>query len=116
MNHLYDSYMRTKTQQIEKKIEEIKKKLISIEEMRPGSLTRQYRKSRKNESYGTYWSLSYTFNKKGHTEYIRSELANEVKTQINNYKKFRILTDKWIELSIQLAQEKLKNSRQELEE
>jgi hypothetical protein len=63
-----------------------------------------------------HWILSYTFNKKGHTEYIRNELANEVNIQINNYKKFKILTDKWIELSIQLAQEKLKNSRQELEE
>lgn len=108
--------MKTKILRIEKKINDIKKKLMSIEEMRPGSLTQQYRKSRKSESYGIYWSLSYTFNKKGHTEYIRDELANEVKIQINNYKKFKILTNKWIELSIQLAQEKLKNSRQEIAE
>jgi hypothetical protein len=116
MNHLYDSYMKTKILQIEKKINDVKKKLMSIEDMRPGSITQQYRKSRKSESYGTYWSLSYTFNKKGHTEYIRNELASEVKIQINNYKKFKKLTDEWIELSIQLAQEKLKNSRQELGE
>ncbi|MFA6177955.1 MAG: DUF6788 family protein [Candidatus Paceibacterota bacterium] len=116
MNHLYDSYMKTKILQVEKKINDVKKKLMSIEDMRPGSLTQQYRQSRKSESYGTYWSLSYTSNKKGHTEYIRNEFVNEVKIQINNYKKFKILTDKWIELSIQLAQEKLKNSRQELEE
>ena len=108
--------MNTKLQQLKKQILAIKKKLMGIEEMRPGSLTQQYRKSRKDESYGTYWSLSYTFNKKGHTEYIRNELVDEVKIQIENYKEFKMLVDEWIELSIQYAQEKLKNSRQNLVE
>jgi hypothetical protein len=67
--------MQTKIEQIENKINNVKKKLMSIEEMRPGSLTQQYRKSRKGESYGTYWSLSYTFNKKGRP---RIELFLEV--------------------------------------
>ena len=108
--------MKTKLQQIENKIRIIRKNLMDIEEMRPGSLTQQYRKSRKDESYGSYWSLSYTFNKKGHTEYIRDEFAKDVKIQVENYKRFRMLIDQWIELAIQHAQEKLKNSRQNLVE
>jgi hypothetical protein len=106
--------MKPNLQQIEKRIRVIKKEIVSIEEMRPGSLTQQYRKSRKDESYGSYWSLSYTFNKKGHTEYIRNELVKDVEMQTQNYKKFRILIDEWIELSIQHAQEKLKISRENL--
>ena len=108
--------MKTKLTEIEKKIKIIKKEIMNIKEMRPGSLSQQYRKSRKDESYGTYWSLNYTFHKKGHTEYIRNELVDEIETQLKNYKEFKMLTDKWIELSIEHAKEKLKNSRQKLEE
>jgi len=104
--------MKTKLHQIEKKIKIIKNKIMCIEEMRPGSLTRQYRKSRKDESYGSYWSLSYTFNKKGRTEYIREEFVKDVKIQVLNYKILKTLIDEWVELAIEHAQEKLKISRQ----
>jgi hypothetical protein len=107
--------MNAKLKRIENRIKIIKKTLLDIEEMRPGSLSQQQRKSRKNESYGTYWSLNYTFKNKRHTEYIRNELVDEIEPQVEMYKKFKMLVDEWIELSIEYGREKLKNSRQDLE-
>ena len=108
--------MNSKLKQIDNRIKTIKKELSKIEEMRPGSLSQQQRKGRKNQSYGIYWSLNYTFKNKRHTEYIRNEFVDEIEVQVENYKKFRLLTDEWIELSIEYGREKLKNSRQKLEE
>jgi hypothetical protein len=107
--------MVNKIENIEIKIQNVKKMIMDIGEMRSGSLAQRFRKDRNNKSYGKYWSLNYTLNGKGHTEYIRKELVNEVKILIKNYKKFRILTDKWVSLSIQLSQEKLKNSKKTLD-
>ncbi len=108
--------MKTKIQQIENRIKAIKKELLETEEMRPGSLSQQQRKGRKNESYGTYWSLNYTFKNKRHTEYIRNELVDEIRIQVENYKKFKLLIDEWIELSVEYGREKLRKSREKLEE
>ena len=44
--------------QIEQRIDRIKKELVEIGSMRPGSLTRQY-KDPKNRT-GAYWQISYT--------------------------------------------------------
>ncbi len=45
-------------QKTEKQIEGIKEDLMTIKEMRPGSLTLQTRK--KKDVYKSYWHLSYT--------------------------------------------------------
>ena len=45
-------------QQIEQRIDWIKKALLEIGPMRPGSLTRQF-KDPKNQT-GAYWQISYT--------------------------------------------------------
>jgi len=81
---------------IENRISEIKKELIKTEKMRPGSLSQQSRKSK-----GRYYQLSYTYENKGRTEYIRTEFADDIKTQIKNYGNFKSLINEWIMLSIE---------------
>ena len=45
-------------QQIEQKIDRIKRALLEIGPMRPGSLTRQYKDAQHHT--GAYWQISYT--------------------------------------------------------
>ncbi len=84
---------------IEKTIEKVKKQLGTIEQMRPGSLTRQYRNPK--DKTGAYYQLSYTHKMKSRTEYVRPEFVEQIKEQICEYKRFRELVDQWVELSIE---------------
>ena len=58
-------------QQIERRIDRIKKALLEIGPMRPGSLTRQYKDPQ--HQTGAYWQISYTRQMKSRTEYVRKE-------------------------------------------
>ena len=87
--------------QVSKRIAAIKAELATIGEMRPGSLTRQY-KDPKN-CRGAYYQLSYTRDMKSRTEYVPRERVEEVRRQIANYKRFRSLVDQWVKLSIELC-------------
>jgi len=85
--------------QIEKRIDKIKAELAKIGEMRPGSLTRQY-KDPQTQS-GPYYQLSYTLDMKSRTEYIRRECVSDIRHQIRNYKRFKEWSRKWVTLSIE---------------
>jgi len=90
---------RNKLLNIEKQISRIKQELQEIEEMRPGSLTRQYKNPKGNT--GAYYQLSYTHKMRSKTEYIRPQFVGEIKQQIKAYNKFKRLIKKWIDLSIE---------------
>jgi Family of unknown function (DUF6788) len=92
-------YMKhTTPTQIEKKIEKIKQELQTIQQMRPGSLTRQYHNPK--DKTGAYYQLSYTHKMKSHTEYVRSEFVPKIRREISEYKRFRVLVNQWVELAI----------------
>ena len=95
-----------KLQQIENQINKIKMELHQLGEMRPGSLSRQYKIPKKQ--IGPYYQLSYTHKMKSRTEYIRSEFVNEIKQQVDTYKKFKKLMERWIDLAIDYSRLKMK--------
>jgi len=99
--------MKTKMKHIEARIARIKKQLAEIGEMRPGSLTPQKRAGSKE---GVYFQLSYTYEMKGHTEYVRAEHVPEVKRQIAAYKRFRGIVNTWVRLAIEHSQLKMQRS------
>ena len=86
-------------QQIEQRIDRIKRALLGIGPMRPGSLTRQYKDPQ--HSTGAYWQISYTRQMKSRTEYVRKEHVKEVRRQTVTHKRFKRLVDQWIDLSIE---------------
>jgi hypothetical protein len=86
-------------QQIERKIDRIKRTLLEIGPMRPGSLTRQYKDPQHHA--GAYWQISYTRRMKSRTEYVRRERVKELRRQIATHKRFKGLVDQWIDLSIE---------------
>ena len=97
---------------IQTEIAKMKKALLELGEMHPGSLSQQKRSRggsprgiRKdgNIPWGTYHQLSYSHAGKGHTKYVRPEDVPEVRQEVENYRRFRGLTTKWVELAIKLA-------------
>jgi hypothetical protein len=85
--------------QIDRRIARIKAQLAELQDMRPGSLTRQY-KDPKTRS-GPYYQLSYTLDMQSRTEYIRRECVGDIRRQIRNYKRFKRLSGAWIAQSIE---------------
>ena len=88
---------------IETEIAKIKQALLELGRMHPGSLSQQKRSRGDSSRGGVYYQLSYSHAGKGHTKYVRSEDVPEVTQEIENYRRFRGLTTKWVELAIELA-------------
>ena len=85
--------------QIDKRIGKIKAELAAIGEMRPGSLTRQYKDPESGS--GAYYQLSYTLDMKSRTDYIPRNWVKDVRRQVGNYKRFKSLSAQWVALSIE---------------
>jgi len=90
---------------IARRIEQIKKALARLGDMRPGSLSTQTR-----SWGGQYAQLSYTHLGKGRTEYVPPARIKEVKRQLDNYRKFKELTQEWVTLALELC--KLKQTQE----
>lgn len=93
---------------IRKRIESIRAQLAGIENMRPGSLTRQY-KDPKNRR-GAYYQLSYTRDMRSRTDYVPRDYVRELRREIKNYKRFKALTDQWVALSIEQSRLMMKQA------
>ena len=103
--------MDKKLDQITKKIAEIKMELMLIGEMRPGSLTYQYQKPK--EKKGGFYQISYTHQMKSRTEYVKAEFVDDLKKQIESFKKFKCLTQEWADLAIEFSKLKVKLAKEE---
>ena len=107
-----------KIQQWQDRIGQIKKSLMSLGDMRPGSLSQQYNvcgnptcrcKDPKNpKKHGPYFQLSYVHKGKSTTEFVRKQKVRGVRMQIANYRRFRELTQEWVDLSLKIAKERRK--------
>jgi len=95
----------------EKELEDIKQQLLEVGSMHPGSMSQQYqvcgnKKCRcmdkeTPQRHGPYYKLSYVYHGKPVCRFVRAACVEEMKVRLDAYKKFRLLTDKWIELSIE---------------
>ena len=56
-----------------------------------------------------YAQLSYTFKKQGRTDYVQPDDVDRVKAEIENYRKFKSLCERLVELSIEAS--KLKSEK-----
>ena len=90
--------MNKRQVQIEQEIANIKQTLLELGHMHPGSMSQQ-----KRSGVGIYHQLSYSHAGKGHTKYVRPEDVPEVTQELENYRRFRGLVTKWVELEIELA-------------
>lgn len=91
--------MHKKLAEIEKQIKQLKEELQLIGEMRPGSLTQQYQN--RKEKKGGYYQISYTYQMKSRTEYVRPEFVEDLRGQVESFKRFKSLIQQWTDLAIE---------------
>lgn len=110
-----------KITRIERKIEHLKQQLAELGPMHPGSLSEQYnvcgkpgcrcKDVKKPQKHGPYYQLSFTWRGKGRTRFVRAERLAEVRQKLANYKRFRELTDEWVDLVVELEQQERESNR-----
>lgn len=80
------------------RIEGIKLELQSLGDLRPGSMTMQYKDS-KNKT-GGYYQVNYMHKMKSRSDYVKKDFVNEMQCQINEYRKLKLLMEEWVELGL----------------
>ena len=75
--------------------------LARLGPMRPGSLSRQYKDP--TARTGAYWQLSYTHAMRSRTRYVRPGEVARLKPLLANFRRFRRLVDRCVELSLKIA-------------
>jgi hypothetical protein len=66
--------------------------------MRPGTLTRQYRRPERRQ--GAYHQLSYTYQMKSHTEYVPKGQVAMIRQEIAVYQRYKKLIAQWVGLAL----------------
>ena len=108
---------------IQAQIDKIKKELLQLGAMRPGTLSQQYAACQKPgckcvdpihpQKHGPFYKLSYTHGGKSTTQFIRPQFVPEVRQQLEAYKKFKALTQQWVTLALELSKLELQQARQD---
>ena len=96
--------------QIDKRIVRIKQELEQIEEMRPGSISLQYRDA-ETKSY-PYHQLNWVAGAKKQSEYVSKKNLKAVTRQTESYKTFKALCTEWVELGIERSKLSIKLERE----
>ena len=99
---------KTRIEQISNRIERIKTELAAIDEMRPGSVSKQFKEP--DVERGAYYQLNYSQGGRSRTEYVAPAFVPDVRRQISNYKRLKALTTEWVELSIEQSRLKIKSA------
>src|SRR5512140_1217061 len=94
---------------LEAQIRQIQQALAALGPMRPGTLTRQYRQPQQRR--GAYYQLSYTFQMRSRTEYVRPAEVPHPRRELAEYKRYKRLTARWVVLSLQRSKLQLKAAR-----
>lgn len=87
---------------MEDRIEGIKRELLRLGPMRPGSITRQYRRPR--EKKRPFYQLSYTHRMRSRSEYVRPNNLAALRQETASFKRFRKLINRWVGLALLASQ------------
>ena len=99
--------------QLKMEIEDVRRQLLELGPIHPGSVSSQYHACGnptcrchdpiEPRKHGPYNKLTYSHRGKSGCRFVRAECPAELRQRLDNYKTFRKLTDRWIELSIQMG-------------
>ena len=93
--------MSTQLRRTERQMERVKRALLALGPMRPGSITRQYRLPK--EKKRPFYQISYTHQMRSHTEYVRPENLPGLRRETATFRKFRTLIDRWVVLALKAS-------------
>jgi len=63
------------------------------------------------QKHGPYYQLSFTWRGKSRTRFVRAERLAGIREKIASYKRFRELTDEWVDLVVELEQQERERNR-----
>jgi hypothetical protein len=86
-----------------------KAELAQLGPMRPGSLSQQYRDPL--TKVGAFWQLSYTHNMRSRSRHVRADELSLIKPLVTNFKRFRLLVDRCVDLSVKIADRQIELRR-----
>ncbi len=102
-----------KQQRLESEITKIKRQIVQLDHLRPGTLSEQYNvcgtpgcrcKASPPQKHGPYYQLSLTRRGKSKTRFVRRDELATIKKQLKNYATLRELVDRWIDLATELSE------------
>jgi hypothetical protein len=103
--------MQDNLAKIDQQIQRLEDQLAALGPMRPGTLSRQYR--RPDQRAGAFWQLSYTHQMKSRTEYVRPREVAGIRQEIAAFRRYKKLTARWVELALRRSQTRLRLARAE---
>src|SRR5208283_5667718 len=113
--------MNIRRQSLETRIENIKRQIASLGDLRPGAVSLQYNicgnprcrcKNNPPVKHGPFYQLSYTWHAKSTTCHVRKDDVSKVKQQIRNYRRLRKLVDRWVTLGMTQCRLKLQEEHE----
>jgi len=108
--------------QVQRRLAQIQKQLLELGPLHPGSISEQYnvcgqagcrcKDPKKPQKHGPYYQLSFTWQGKSSTRFLRPEQVEPMRQKVANYKRLRELMKEWVSLGVELeraerAEEKL---------
>lgn len=107
--------------QYEKKIQQIKEKLVALGDMHPGSLSKQWnmcgnptcacKDPNDPKKHGPYYNLSFNYKGRSTSRFIQEQFVPQIEDQLKNYKIFKSLVDDWKATATELAKLKIDNQK-----
>ncbi len=112
--------MDRRIQVLQKQVESIKKELVRLGDLRPGSLSEQFNvcgspgcrcKGSPPQKHGPYYQVSYTRKGRSGTRFVKRHQVATVKRQLRNYARLRELIDRWVEAATELSNLQLEETK-----
>ena len=101
-------------EKMDREIRNIQVALGKIGPMRPGAVSRQYHKPKEKE--GGFWQLSYTCQQRSHSENVREDELERVRGELEEYRKFKELCARWVDVALERARRTRELRRQSSDE
>lgn len=97
--------------QIQRRIAQLQQQLLELGPLHPGSISEQYnvcgnpscrcKDPKKPQKHGPYYQLSYTWQGKSSTRFLRPEQLGQMHQKVANYKRLRELMKEWVGLAVE---------------
>jgi len=96
---------------LQRRIETIKRGLLALGPLRPGTLSQQYSvcgtpgcrcQAHPPHKHGPDHQLSYTWRGKSRTRFVREPELPQVRQQLANYERLRALLAEWIDTALEI--------------
>jgi len=109
--------------QIQRRIAQLQRQLLELGPVHPGSISEQYNvcgqpgcrcKDAKNpQKHGPYYQLSFTWQGKSSTRFLRPEQVEPMRQKVANYKRLRELMNEWVSLGVELERAERARAKQQ---